>query len=185
MLLSYLPHVPAYRAASEVCDADDGLPQQFHKCWRPELRESAERESRNRVHRAQAIDGCTYGLFRHEAARFVIPRPLVQIGDYEDALEIRVPRPKHLVPRMQTCAEWHCRFHFAKRVLGSSHLAVAFGTHACAKAHCLWRYSSSPDQPLLGVPIREGTLWHLSAQDLTRFGRYHLVVLVAQAEGIS
>ncbi|CAE7395415.1 unnamed protein product [Symbiodinium pilosum] len=26
-------------------------------------------------------------------------------------------------------------------------------------------YSSSPDQPLLGVPIREGTLWHLSAQD--------------------
>ncbi|CAE7368247.1 unnamed protein product [Symbiodinium sp. CCMP2456] len=54
-------------------------------------------------------------------------KPIVQLGDYEDALEIRVPRPKHLVPRMQT-------------------------------------YSSSPDQPLLGVPIREGTLWHLSAQ---------------------
>ena len=28
------------------------------------------------------------------------------------------------------------------------------------------RYSSSPDQPLLGVPIREGTLWHLSAQEM-------------------
>merc|ERR1719210_882759 len=26
-------------------------------------------------------------------------------------------------------------------------------------------YSSAPDQPLLGVPIREGSLWHLSAQD--------------------
>merc|ERR1719346_971462 len=26
-------------------------------------------------------------------------------------------------------------------------------------------YSSAPDQPLLGVPIREGGLWHLSAQD--------------------
>jgi len=26
-------------------------------------------------------------------------------------------------------------------------------------------YSSAPDQPLLGVPIREGCLWHLSAQD--------------------
>ncbi|CAE8596170.1 unnamed protein product, partial [Polarella glacialis] len=26
-------------------------------------------------------------------------------------------------------------------------------------------YSSAPEQPLMGVPIREGTLWHLSAQD--------------------
>lgn len=26
-------------------------------------------------------------------------------------------------------------------------------------------YSSAPDQPLLGVPIREGGLWHLSTQD--------------------
>merc|ERR1719277_286910 len=26
-------------------------------------------------------------------------------------------------------------------------------------------YSSAPDQPLLGVPVREGGLWHLSAQD--------------------
>lgn len=26
-------------------------------------------------------------------------------------------------------------------------------------------YSSAPDQPLLGVPIREGALWHLSMQD--------------------
>lgn len=26
-------------------------------------------------------------------------------------------------------------------------------------------YSSSPDQPLLGVPVREGSLWHLSRQD--------------------
>lgn len=26
-------------------------------------------------------------------------------------------------------------------------------------------FSSAPDQPLLGVPIREGCLWHLSAQD--------------------
>lgn len=26
-------------------------------------------------------------------------------------------------------------------------------------------YSSEPEQPLLGVPIREGSLWHLTAQD--------------------
>merc|ERR1712217_600833 len=26
-------------------------------------------------------------------------------------------------------------------------------------------YSSAPDQPLLGVPVREGDLWHLSTQD--------------------
>lgn len=26
-------------------------------------------------------------------------------------------------------------------------------------------YSTAPDQPLLGVPIREGDVWHLSAQD--------------------
>lgn len=26
-------------------------------------------------------------------------------------------------------------------------------------------FSSAPDQPMLGVPIREGALWHLSAQD--------------------
>lgn len=26
-------------------------------------------------------------------------------------------------------------------------------------------YSSAPDQPLFGVPIREGGLWHLSTQD--------------------
>ena len=28
----------------------------------------------------------------------------MQLGEHEDALEIRVPRPKHLIPRMQTCA---------------------------------------------------------------------------------
>lgn len=34
-----------------------------------------------------------------------------------------------------------------------------------SKVQNVQTYSSSPDQPLLGVPIREGTLWHLSAQD--------------------
>jgi len=33
------------------------------------------------------------------------------------------------------------------------------------KARGFQTYSSAPDQPLLGVPIREGSLWHLSAQD--------------------
>eukprot|EP00435_Cladocopium_sp_Y103_P067349 s621_g29.t3 len=33
-----------------------------------------------------------------------------------------------------------------------------------SKVQNVQTYSSSPDQPLLGVPIREGTLWHLSAQ---------------------
>ncbi|CAE7448732.1 unnamed protein product [Symbiodinium natans] len=66
-------------------------------------------------------------------------KPLVQLGEHEDALEIRVPRPKHLIPRMQT-------------------------------------YSSSPDQPLLGVPIREGTLWHLSAQDPACFSVSFLMI---------
>merc|ERR1719277_2607427 len=33
------------------------------------------------------------------------------------------------------------------------------------KARGILTYSSAPDQPLLGVPIREGSLWHLSAQD--------------------
>mmetsp|Transcript_51578 Transcript_51578/g.149907 ORF Transcript_51578/g.149907 Transcript_51578/m.149907 type:complete len:378 (-) Transcript_51578:359-1492(-) len=37
---------------------------------------------------------------------------------------------------------------------------------ACApKVRGFQAFSSSPDQPLLGVPIREGSLWHLSAQD--------------------
>jgi len=29
----------------------------------------------------------------------------------------------------------------------------------------LGKFSSAPNQPLLGVPVREGSLWHLSAQD--------------------
>lgn len=37
-------------------------------------------------------------------------------------------------------------------------------------------YSSAPDQPLLGVPIREGSLWHLSAQDRFEPVSYSLYV---------
>lgn len=33
------------------------------------------------------------------------------------------------------------------------------------KVRGFYSYSSAPDQPLLGVPIREGDVWHLSAQD--------------------
>lgn len=33
------------------------------------------------------------------------------------------------------------------------------------KQRGVFSYSSAPDQPLLGVPIKEGSLWHLSAQD--------------------
>jgi|Transcript_41711 hypothetical protein len=36
---------------------------------------------------------------------------------------------------------------------------------AAPKVRGFFTYSSAPDQPLLGVPIREGGLWHLSAQD--------------------
>lgn len=37
-------------------------------------------------------------------------------------------------------------------------------------------YSSAPDQPLLGVPIREGGLWHLSTQDRFEPVTYSLYV---------
>lgn len=37
-------------------------------------------------------------------------------------------------------------------------------------------YSSAPDQPLLGVPIREGGLWHLSTQDRFEPVTFHLYV---------
>lgn len=37
-------------------------------------------------------------------------------------------------------------------------------------------YSSAPDQPLLGVPIREGCLWHLSTQDHFEPVTFHLYV---------
>mmetsp|Transcript_48427 Transcript_48427/g.89206 ORF Transcript_48427/g.89206 Transcript_48427/m.89206 type:complete len:387 (+) Transcript_48427:129-1289(+) len=33
------------------------------------------------------------------------------------------------------------------------------------KPHGFPTYSSSPDQPLLGLPLREGNLWHLSMQE--------------------
>ena len=47
---------------------------------------------------------CAVAIFHCKKLRALVPRPIVQLGDYEDALEIRVPRPKHLVPRMQTCS---------------------------------------------------------------------------------
>eukprot|EP00929_Paragymnodinium_shiwhaense_P103755 TRINITY_DN6747_c0_g1_i1.p1 TRINITY_DN6747_c0_g1~~TRINITY_DN6747_c0_g1_i1.p1 ORF type:complete len:416 (-),score=88.69 TRINITY_DN6747_c0_g1_i1:52-1299(-) len=37
-------------------------------------------------------------------------------------------------------------------------------------------YSSAPDQPLLGVPIKEGELWHLSTQDRFEPVTFHLYV---------
>jgi hypothetical protein len=37
--------------------------------------------------------------------------------------------------------------------------------YAAPKVKGFPTYSSAPDQPLLGVPIREGGLWHLSTQD--------------------
>jgi len=37
-------------------------------------------------------------------------------------------------------------------------------------------YSSAPDQPLMGVPIREGGLWHLSTQDRFETVTYQLYV---------
>lgn len=48
-------------------------------------------------------------------------------------------------------------------------------------------YSSAPDQPMLGVPIREGNLWHLSTQD--RFEPIHFSLYVngisfSTAEGV-
>jgi len=46
--------------------------------------------------------------------------------------------------------------------------------------HSVLTYSSSPDQPLLGVPIREGTLWHLSAQD-----RFESVVFSLYVNGFA
>merc|ERR1712226_121320 len=33
------------------------------------------------------------------------------------------------------------------------------------KMRGLGKFSATPNQPLLGVPVREGSLWHLSAQD--------------------
>merc|ERR1719464_555720 len=44
------------------------------------------------------------------------------------------------------------------------HLEIRVPTYA-PKVRGFLSYSSAPDQPLLGVPIREGCLWHLSAQD--------------------
>jgi len=41
-------------------------------------------------------------------------------------------------------------------------------------------YSSAPDQPLLGVPIREGGLWHLSTQD-----RFEPVTYALYVKGFS
>jgi len=38
-------------------------------------------------------------------------------------------------------------------------------TCAVSKGRGFLTYSSAPDQPLLGVPIREESLWHLSTQD--------------------
>lgn len=37
-------------------------------------------------------------------------------------------------------------------------------------------YSSAPNQPLLGVPLREGTLWHLSSQERFEAVRFSLYV---------
>eukprot|EP00928_Gymnodinium_smaydae_P015090 TRINITY_DN1552_c0_g4_i1.p1 TRINITY_DN1552_c0_g4~~TRINITY_DN1552_c0_g4_i1.p1 ORF type:complete len:381 (-),score=68.51 TRINITY_DN1552_c0_g4_i1:61-1203(-) len=37
-------------------------------------------------------------------------------------------------------------------------------------------FSTSPDQPLLGVPIRESWLWHLTAQDRFEHVTFHLYV---------
>jgi len=44
------------------------------------------------------------------------------------------------------------------------------------KARLFSTYSSAPDQPLLGVPIREGVLWHLSTQDHFELVTFHLYV---------
>jgi hypothetical protein len=37
-------------------------------------------------------------------------------------------------------------------------------------------YSSEPEQPLMGVPIKEGSLWHLTAQDCFEPVVFHLYV---------
>lgn len=48
--------------------------------------------------------------------------------------------------------------------------------HRAPKIKGFPSYSSAPDQPLLGVPIREGGLWHLSTQDRFEPVTYSLYV---------
>lgn len=44
-------------------------------------------------------------------------------------------------------------------------MEIRVPTHASKAVSGATTYFSSPDQPLLGVPIRDGMLWHLTAQD--------------------